>query len=183
MFWTHVSMKHIFLSITKKTNDHEAQPWGGPKADKNGGVGAETPLTFILMNSRLTVRRPLSAWGTQHKKHVNLFCGFQFCFAFNLWLRIISREPDLQSSTMHCFKSEAKDAEELTIVKWQTLHHNHGTGPRQKYTTADEQHIVDLRHTTRHNYTWQREMPLRQQTKFKSFPHPPHAFTWHMLRS
>ena len=25
-------------------NDHEAQPWGGPKADENGGAGAEPPL-------------------------------------------------------------------------------------------------------------------------------------------
>ena len=35
-------------------SDQEAQPWGGPKADKNGGAGAEPPLTFILINRRLT---------------------------------------------------------------------------------------------------------------------------------
>ena len=28
-------------------SDHEAQPWGGPKADENGGAGAEPPLTIV----------------------------------------------------------------------------------------------------------------------------------------
>ena len=32
-------------------SDHEAQPWGGPKADENGGAGAEPPLTLGLPRS------------------------------------------------------------------------------------------------------------------------------------
>ena len=57
-------MENVFVTITNilfSHSDHEAQPWGGPKADKNGGAGAEPPLTFILINSRLTVRRPLGS--------------------------------------------------------------------------------------------------------------------------
>jgi hypothetical protein len=75
-----------FIPITKilfSHSDHEAQPWGGPEADKNGGTRAEPPLIFILINSRLTVRRPLGsltlalsgkllcglAWDVQHEFH------------------------------------------------------------------------------------------------------------------
>ena len=57
-------MSNIFIpipTILSSHSDHEAQPWGGAKADKNGGAGAEPPLTFILLNSRLTVRRPLGS--------------------------------------------------------------------------------------------------------------------------
>ena len=50
-------------------SDPKAQPSGGPKADfsdafrptGNGGEGADPPLTIILINSRLTVRRPLGS--------------------------------------------------------------------------------------------------------------------------
>ena len=47
-------MHIIFVTITKILffhSDHEAQPWGGPKADKNGGAGAEPPLTLGLWAS------------------------------------------------------------------------------------------------------------------------------------
>ena len=52
--------------ILETSHDEEAQPWGGPKADiseafrptGNRGAGAEPPLIIILINSRLTVRRP-----------------------------------------------------------------------------------------------------------------------------
>ena len=35
--------------------------FGGLQADKNGGAGAEPPLTLILINDRLIVRRPLGS--------------------------------------------------------------------------------------------------------------------------
>ena len=38
-------------NILVSHSDHEAQPWGGPKADKNGGAGAEPPLTLGLLAS------------------------------------------------------------------------------------------------------------------------------------
>ena len=49
--------------------DPEAHPRGGLKADfsetfrptGNGGEGAEPPLTIILINCRLPVRRPLGS--------------------------------------------------------------------------------------------------------------------------
>ena len=39
------------ITITKilfPHNDHEAQPWGDPKADENGGAGAEPPLPLAF---------------------------------------------------------------------------------------------------------------------------------------
>ena len=54
-----------------------------------------------------------------------LFCGFQYCFAFNLWCHMIFREPDLWFSTIHCLNFEAKNAERATILEWQTRSHKH----------------------------------------------------------
>ena len=53
-FYNHYKIyvrKNIFVTITKilfSHSDHEAQPWGGPRADKNGGAGAEPPLPLAF---------------------------------------------------------------------------------------------------------------------------------------
>ena len=43
--------------ILSSHGDHEAQPWGGPKGDKNGGAGAEPPLKYTHKISPIRIHK------------------------------------------------------------------------------------------------------------------------------
>ena len=106
---------------------------------------SRTERTLQLPQNDFKPLRSRHQHGRPSTRKVRFFCGFQFCFGFDLRLQMISL----------------------------TLNHNQRIDPSPTDTTADEQQTVDLISTTRHNCTGLCEMPLFNKTEFPVTPRPP----------